>query len=81
MAEVKRARGKFIVLDGLDGSGKGTQVKLLVNYLFDKDKNNHPWLTREPYRSRYYQEIRRLLKSGIDPKANALRLARLFLEE
>ena len=26
-------RGKFIVIDGLDGSGKGTQTKLIVNRL------------------------------------------------
>jgi len=29
-------KGKFIVLDGLDGSGKATQTKLLVNFLKTK---------------------------------------------
>jgi len=29
----EKMRGKFIVIDGLDGSGKGTQTKLLVNTL------------------------------------------------
>jgi dTMP kinase len=77
----KTTRGKFIVLDGVDGCGKGTQAELLAAYIFNKSKDNHPWLTREPYRSRYYQEIRRLLKSGVDPKANALRLARLFVAD
>lgn len=76
---MKQTLGVFIVLDGVDGCGKGTQAKLLANYIFDKSKDNHPWLTREPYRSRFYQEIRRLLKSGTDPKANAMRLARLFV--
>ncbi|MDP3999769.1 MAG: dTMP kinase [bacterium] len=79
MAMVKR--GKFIVLDGVDGCGKGTQAKLLTAYIFDKSKDNHVCLTREPYRSRYYQEIRRLLKSGLDPLANALRLAWLFVAD
>lgn len=78
---MKAMRGKFIVIDGVDGCGKGTQAKLLANYIFDKSKDNHPWLTREPYRSRYYREIRRLLKSGIDPKANAMRLAKLFVAD
>ena len=74
-------KGKFIVLDGLDGSGKGTQVKLLANYFFDRDKKNHIFLTREPYNSEYYEEIRRLLKSGLNPHDNAERLAELFVAD
>lgn len=74
-------RGKFIVIDGLDGSGKGTQVKLLADYLFDRDKKNHVFLTREPYNSEYYAEIRRLLKEGADPKDNAEILAGLFVQD
>ncbi len=74
-------RGKFIVLDGLDGSGKGTQAKLVANYLFDKDKANHIFLTREPYRSRHYQEIRRILKHAKNPKENAQLLAKLFVQD
>jgi len=38
--------GKFIVLEGLDGSGKTTQIKRLVDYL---SKNKHHCLTtKEP---------------------------------
>jgi len=29
--------GKFIVLDGIDGCGKGIQTKLLSDFLFKKD--------------------------------------------
>lgn len=32
--------GKFIVLEGIDGSGTTTEAKLLANYLFEKDKKN-----------------------------------------
>lgn len=74
-------RGKFFVLDGLDGSGKGTQVIRLASHLFNKDKMNHVFLTREPYRSKYYQEIRRILKESSDPSQNAEELARLFVED
>ena len=31
-------RGIFIVVDGLDGSGKSEIVKMLHNYLFSKNK-------------------------------------------
>ena len=74
-------KGKFIILDGLDGSGKRTEAKLLVNYLFDRDKKNHVFLTREPYNSEHYEEIRRLLKSGLNPRDNAERLAELFVAD
>jgi len=74
-------KGKFIVIDGLDGCGKGTQVKLLANYIFDNDKKNHVFLTREPYNSEHYGEIRRLLKEGINPKDNAELLTELFVKD
>ena len=32
-------RGKFIVIEGTDGSGKGTQISLLVDYLKAQKKN------------------------------------------
>lgn len=74
-------KGKFIVLDGIDGSGKGTQAKLLADYLFNRDKKNHIFLTREPYNSEYYAEIRRLLKEGKNPKDNAQLLTELFIKD
>ncbi len=74
-------RGKFIVFDGLDGCGKGTQLARLTRYIFNKDKSNSVFLTREPYRSKYYTEIRRILKESADPKENAELLAHLFVED
>ncbi len=74
-------RGKFIVFDGPDGCGKGTQVMRLASYIFNKDKSNSIFVTREPYRSRYYQEIRRMLRESADPKENAETFARLFVED
>lgn len=37
--ETKNRKGKFIVIDGTDGSGKGTQTELLVNALKAKGRD------------------------------------------
>jgi dTMP kinase len=50
-------RGKFIVIDGMDGSGKGTQIKLLQ----DKLKNQPVLFSREPGGSLLGEEIRTML--------------------
>ncbi len=42
-------KGTFIVLEGVDGCGKGTVIKRLASELFEQNKNNHIYLTREPY--------------------------------
>ena len=39
-------KGKFIVFEGIDGSGKSTQIKLLAQYL--KEKGVNLYTTREP---------------------------------
>ncbi|HVZ76220.1 MAG TPA: dTMP kinase [Candidatus Paceibacterota bacterium] len=50
-------RGKFIVIDGMDGSGKGTQIKLLQAKLARPDV----LFTREPGGSPLGEEIREML--------------------
>lgn len=74
-------RGKFIVLDGIDGSGKGAQVINLATYLFNKEKTNHVFLTREPYHSEYYAEIRKILKETKDVRGSGERLTELFVKD
>lgn len=39
---------KFLVFEGLDGSGKDTQLERTVSYLRKKDKYTQIWITREP---------------------------------
>ena len=61
--------GKFIVLEGIDGSGTTTQAQRLANYLFEKDKKNIVVLTREPTKlSPYGIELRRRLAGTLFPE-------------
>lgn len=66
-------RGKFIVLEGLDGSGTTTQAIMLCKYLFEKDKANVLVLTREPTSlTPFGQEIRRRLKHELLPNETVI---------
>ncbi|MBI2405773.1 dTMP kinase [Candidatus Microgenomates bacterium] len=52
-------RGKFIVFEGGDGSGKSTQTARVVDYL--KEMGMNAFLTREPGGVPISEEIRRIL--------------------
>lgn len=78
-------RGKFIVLEGIDGSGTTTQAALLVNYLFKKE-GKHVFLTREPTGFAVGKKIKESLKddkaAGIDPlKEKGEEYARRYIED
>ena len=74
-------KGVFIVLDGMDGSGKSEMVKLLHNYLFSKNKKYRILTTREPTNGIYGKEIRKILAKEKDPKLNAEKLLELFIKD
>ncbi len=59
------SRGRFITFEGIDGSGKSTQARLLHDHL--KKAEHDVVLTREPGGSAGAEEIRRLLVEG-DPE-------------
>ncbi len=61
-------RGKFIVIDGMDGSGKGTQVRLLQEKLAGKAV----LFTREPGGSPRAEEIRTMLLQTGGTASNAV---------
>ncbi|MDD4334263.1 MAG: dTMP kinase [Desulfotomaculaceae bacterium] len=67
-------RGKFIVFEGIDGSGKTTQLQLLGNKL--KDRGVPVLHTREPGGTRVGETIRDILLSpaysDLVPRAEAL---------
>ena len=55
--------GRFIVLEGIDGSGKGTQLALLAERL--TNAGHSVWLTREPTDG----AIGRLIREGLGDAA------------
>ena len=75
------AKGIFIVVDGMDGSGKSEMVKLLHNYLFSKNKGYRILTTREPTNGTYGKEIREILTRENDPRENAEKLLDLFIKD
>src|SRR3989338_5252182 len=74
-------KGRFIVLEGIDGAGKSIQCRKLASYLFEKSKENKIFLTREPTHSRYGNKIRKMLKEETNPKENAEIYLGLFLKD
>ncbi len=56
---MNRERGKFITFEGIDGSGKSTQAKMLLEFL--RSKGIDAILTREPGGTRVAEKIRQIL--------------------
>ena len=70
--------GKFIVIEGLDGSGKSTQADLLANFLSEKGKEYI--LKNEPTtESKAGRKIKQALKKEI--KVEPLELQKLYVQD
>ena len=67
-------RGWFITFEGIDGSGKTTQFRMLGNWL--RDRGKHVIETVEPGGTAIGQQIRKILldpaNAGIQPRAELL---------
>ena len=72
-------RGKFITFEGGEGTGKPTQIKLLYNFL--KQKNEDVLLTKEPGGTEIGLELRRILTEGEVSKLDATAEALLFFAD
>ncbi len=68
---------KFIVVEGLDGTGKTTQIKILAKYL--EDKGERVEITAEPTSHPTGKLIRRILSGEV--KVTPWSLAALFLSD
>ena len=71
----------FIVLDGMDGAGKTTQLAKLHQYLFSKDKRFRILSTREPTFGKHGKKIRKMLASQTDPYASSDELFELYVKD
>ena len=69
--------GKFIVLEGIDGSGKSTQIELLKKRLLELDQKVHT--TTEPTQREVGTLIRKILKKEVSVSEETL--AALFVAD
>jgi dTMP kinase len=74
MIQMSISKGKFISFEGIDGCGKSTQVKMLVNAMNNTERNTI--LVREPGGTIISEEIRQILLhrhiSNISDRTEAL---------
>ncbi len=71
-------RGKFIVFEGINGCGKGTQLIRFADHIFD-DRSNTVFLTREP--NNFDDDglrAREILKSDGSPYNNNVQALKYF---
>src|SRR3989338_751255 len=71
----------FVVIDGLDGSGKSEIIRMLHKYLFSKSKNYRILTTREPTNGRYGKQIWQMLRKEKYPESSSRKLVNLFVKD
>lgn len=74
--------GLLFVISGPDGAGKGTLLKEIHNYLYDRSKKyTHIVTTREPTYGRFGARARAMLQSDGDAWSNKEKATELFIED
>ena len=77
MTELKlERRGRFITLEGGEGAGKSTQVKLLADHL--RSLGHECVVTREPGGSPVAEQLREVILSGVPASLGPAAEAVLF---
>ncbi len=74
------AKPLFMVLDGIDGSGKGTIIGMLYSYLSSL-KKYRVLTTAEPTSNKYGKKIRQILRKEKEPMKNADKLLELYIKD
>jgi len=75
-------KGKFLVIEGIDGSGKGTLIGALRVHLVNEGTPPEDILTTaEPTTGVHGQRIRKLLRMKGDPHSNSKTLLNLYLAD
>jgi dihydrofolate reductase len=74
-------KGKFIVFEGIDGCGKGTQLFKIAKYIFEKDKSINVLCTREPTSGILGNQIRKILSEEKDPLSGAEKCFDLYVQD
>ncbi|TSC93360.1 MAG: dTMP kinase [Candidatus Berkelbacteria bacterium Licking1014_7] len=72
---------KFIVIEGIDGSGTTTQSALLAGKIFENYKHLPVLLTREPTGGKYGLKIRKILAESKKPQSHKAELLKLFIRD
>lgn len=79
--DLNMEKGKLIVFEGINGCGKGTQLEKFTKYIYDSDKANTIFRTREP---NLFDDsgcrAREMLKREGDPYSNNVVAVGYFAE-
>ena len=75
---MEQKKGMFVVFEGIDGSGKGTQIIQLVEYIKKLDKYQDVIITHEPWKSK---RIKNRLEEEKDAFSSGLEIANLFVND
>lgn len=71
-------RGLFVVIEGIDGSGKSSQINRFHDYIKSLSKYNDVLTTHEPWRN---DELKKILKEEKDAYSSAEKLVELFVKD
>ncbi len=75
--------GKFIVIEGVDGSGKSTQIECITQWLKEKNSpfSENILITHEPFTSEFGLQARAILEGRAQPFQEPLEFQELYVKD